>query len=120
MLDSGGTQLYLSTGQVEGEVVVTFRDTGSGIDTAHLHRIYDPFFTTKNTPKEGQHKGTGLGLAVSYGIEQEHAGRIQLESTVGEGTTFRLFFPALPAAGDSPAKAETTQSPAAEARTVNA
>lgn len=105
MLESGGTDLYLSTSEAEGEVTVTVRDTGSGIDAAHLHRIYDPFFTTKNTPKEGQHKGTGLGLAVSYGIVQEHAGRIQVESEVGQGTTFRLIFPALPAeegtAGDT-------------------
>ncbi len=117
MLESGGTELYLSTGQTEGEIIITFRDTGSGIDTAHLHRIYDPFFTTKNTPKEGQHKGTGLGLAVSYGIVQEHSGRIQLESAVGEGTTFRLLFPALPATDDVHVQA---QGAAIEARTVNA
>ncbi len=98
MLESGGTELFLCTSEADNEVTVTVRDTGSGIDAAHLHRIYDPFFTTKNTPKDGQHKGTGLGLAVSYGIVQEHGGRIQVESQVGQGTTFRLIFPALQAA----------------------
>ena len=95
MLESGGTHLWIATG-VEGEdVAVSIRDTGAGIDPANLHRIYDPFFTTKNTPKQGQHKGTGLGLAVSYGIVQEHHGRIHVESKVGEGTLFRLLFPAV-------------------------
>ena len=120
MLESGGSELYLSTQKSDGEVCVTFRDTGSGIDTAHLHRIYDPFFTTKNTPKEGQHKGTGLGLAVSYGIVQEHSGRIQVDSTVGEGTTFRLFFPALPTSGGLHVQPGTVAARAAETRTVHA
>lgn len=95
MLESGGTRLFVQTEVVGQEVVLAIRDTGAGIDPANLHRIYDPFFTTKNTPKEGQHKGTGLGLAVSYGIVQEHHGRIQVESHVGEGTTFRLLFPVM-------------------------
>ena len=73
---------------------VILKDTGSGIEKEHLHRIYDPFFTTKATPQEGQRKGTGLGLAVTYGIMQEHAGKIHVESEVGVGTTFRLEFPA--------------------------
>jgi two-component system NtrC family sensor kinase len=59
-----------------------------------MHRIYDPFFTTKTKPQEGEHKGTGLGLAVSYGIMQEHAGKIHVESEPGVGTTFQLEFPA--------------------------
>ncbi len=74
-------------------VLVTLADSGSGIEQGHLHRIYDPFFTTKSTPAEGQRKGTGLGLAVTYGIIQEHAGKIHVESEVGVGTTFRLEFP---------------------------
>jgi len=70
-------------------------DSGSGIAPEHLKRIYDPFFTTKTMPKPGDRRGTGLGLSVSYGIIQEHAGKIHVESAVGEGTTFHLEFPLL-------------------------
>jgi PAS domain S-box-containing protein len=76
-----------------GRVAVDVSDTGSGIALEHMQRIYDPFFTTKATVIEGQRRGTGLGLAVSYGIIQEHAGKIQVESQVGSGTTFHLEFP---------------------------
>jgi two-component system, NtrC family, sensor kinase len=74
-------------------VSVAVTDTGSGIAPEHIQRIYDPFFTTKNAPKEGQNRGTGLGLSVTYGIIQEHAGQIRVESRPGEGTTFYLDFP---------------------------
>ena len=74
-------------------IAVTVRDSGSGIAQEHIQRIYDPFFTTKNAPREGQNRGTGLGLAVTYGIIQEHAGKIQVESQPGHGTTFHLQFP---------------------------
>jgi two-component system, NtrC family, sensor kinase len=88
---AGGT-LRIAT-QVNGHVAVDVSDTGSGIAVEHMQRIYDPFFTTKSAPAEGQRRGTGLGLAVSYGIIQEHAGKIQVESQVGSGTTFHLEFP---------------------------
>jgi signal transduction histidine kinase len=74
-------------------VTVSIRDTGSGIAPEHVQRIYDPFFTTKTAVKEGQRRGTGLGLAVTYGIMQEHAGKIRVESQPGSGTTFALEFP---------------------------
>ncbi len=109
MLENGGKQLFVSTAQTDDEVTVAVRDTGAGIQPEHLHRIYDPFFTTKNTPKEGQHKGTGLGLAVSYGIVQEHGGRIEVESEIGEGTTFKLIFPAMAALSVAPASTEETR-----------
>lgn len=90
---TAGGALRVST-EVNGRVGVLIADTGSGIAPEHMQRIYDPFFTTKNAVAEGQRRGTGLGLAVTYGIIQEHAGRIHVDSTVGHGTTFRLEFPA--------------------------
>ncbi|HKD91122.1 MAG TPA: ATP-binding protein, partial [Terriglobales bacterium] len=86
------------SGRVSGQpasagVNVAISDTGSGIAPEHLSRIYDPFFTTKIAPREGERRGTGLGLAVTYGIIQEHAGKIWVESETGQGTTFFLEFP---------------------------
>ncbi len=78
-----------------GHVEALVSDSGSGIAPEHLKRIYDPFFTTKTMPKPGARRGTGLGLSVSYGIIQEHAGKIHVESAVGAGTTFHLEFPLL-------------------------
>jgi two-component system, NtrC family, sensor kinase len=88
----GGGTLNVSTSNGEA-ISVRVTDTGSGIAPEHIHRIYDPFFTTKTTPKDGQARGTGLGLAVTYGIIQEHAGKIRVESNPGAGTTFALDFP---------------------------
>jgi two-component system, NtrC family, sensor kinase len=90
-MSQGGT-LQIATGNGMG-VSVSVSDTGSGIAQEHIGRIYDPFFTTKNTVREGQHRGTGLGLSVTYGIIQEHAGKISVESRSGVGTTFHLEFP---------------------------
>ena len=88
----GGGKLRIST--MNGESVsVSVSDTGSGIAPEHIQRIYDPFFTTKTLPREGQARGTGLGLSVTYGIIQEHAGKIRVESHPGAGTTFTLDFP---------------------------
>src|ERR1700678_3232077 len=89
---SGGGTLSISTGNGHN-VEVRVSDTGSGIAQEHIHRIYDPFFTTKNKPKTGHSGGTGLGLSVTYGIIQEHAGKIRVDSTPGHGTTFIMEFP---------------------------
>ncbi len=90
-MPGGGT---LSVATSNGDLVsVRVSDTGSGIAPENVHRIYDPFFTTKHAPKEGQSRGTGLGLSVTYGIIQEHAGKIRVESAPGSGTTFALDFP---------------------------
>jgi signal transduction histidine kinase len=90
-MPSGG-KLRVAT--MNGDAVsVTVSDTGAGIAQEHIQRIYDPFFTTKTAPREGQGKGTGLGLSVTYGIIQEHAGKIRVDSQPGEGTTFYLDFP---------------------------
>jgi two-component system NtrC family sensor kinase len=90
-MPGGGT---LSIATSNGDLVsVRVSDTGSGISPEHVHRIYDPFFTTKTAPREGQSRGTGLGLSVTYGIIQEHAGKIRVETNPGSGTTFALDFP---------------------------
>ncbi|HMF91929.1 MAG TPA: ATP-binding protein, partial [Candidatus Angelobacter sp.] len=89
---AGGGTLRISTVNGSG-VHVSVSDTGGGIAPEHINKIYDPFFTTKTSPREGQSRGTGLGLSVTYGIIQEHAGKITVESHAGRGTTFHLEFP---------------------------
>lgn len=74
-------------------VSASVADTGCGIPRIILPRIFDPFFTTK-----GVGEGTGLGLSVSYGIIQKHNGRIEVDSTVGEGSVFLVKFPLEPPA----------------------
>jgi PAS domain S-box-containing protein len=69
------------------------RDSGPGIDPAIIHRIFDPYFSTKE-----KGKGTGLGLAVVHGIVKNHRGAIQVSSRLGEGATFDVYFPMVPAA----------------------
>ena len=83
-----GGMLEVRTGAHNGSVEIEVCDTGSGIPSEHIHRIFDPFFTTKATGR-----GTGLGLSVSYGIIKEHAGKVDVRSTPGKGTSFRLEFP---------------------------
>jgi signal transduction histidine kinase len=75
-------------GRADGGVELAVRDTGPGIEPDILPRIFEPFFSTK-----GHTLGTGLGLSVSYGIVERHGGRIDVESTVGTGTTFRVQLP---------------------------
>ena len=76
-------------GAVPGDfVAMEVADTGKGIPEEILHRIYEPFFTTK-----GPGKGIGLGLAYAYGIMKQHRGFILCETILGEGTTFRVYFP---------------------------
>ena len=76
-------------------VILEVRDTGTGMDEDTRRRCLEPFFTTK-----GQ-RGTGLGLAMVYGVTERHEGKIEIDSAVGKGTTFRLIFPIqrLPAPG---------------------
>ncbi len=75
-------------------VFIEFTDTGEGIPEENLTRIFEPFFTTKDVGK-----GTGLGLATSYGIVEDHGGKIGVKSKVGHGTTFTIELPAQPEAG---------------------
>jgi signal transduction histidine kinase len=83
-----GGMLEVRTASNNGYVEVEITDTGTGIPRENLIRIFDPFFTTKSSGR-----GTGLGLSVSYGIIKEHAGKIDVRSTPGKGTSFRLEFP---------------------------
>jgi len=83
-----GGMLEVRTAAQNGSVEIEVSDTGTGIPAENLHRIFDPFFTTKATGR-----GTGLGLSVSYGIIKEHAGKVEVRSTPGKGTSFRLEFP---------------------------
>ena len=88
-MPSGG-MLEVKTAAHNGSVEIEIVDTGAGIPREHIHKIFDPFFTTKATGR-----GTGLGLSVSYGIIKEHAGKIDVRSTPGKGTSFHVEFPAV-------------------------
>ncbi len=83
-----GGNLRIETTKNDSTVLVDIRDTGIGISQDNVKKIYDPFFTTKATGR-----GTGLGLSVTYGIVQEHGGRIFVESAPGKGTHFTLKLP---------------------------
>jgi len=84
-----GGRITISTSSSEdGSLTIEVADTGVGIAPENVAKIYDPFYTTK-----GVGRGTGLGLAVSYGIVQEHTGHISVESTPGQGTSFRITSP---------------------------
>jgi signal transduction histidine kinase len=86
---SGGGKLEVRSYGDPAGARVEVSDSGHGIAPEHLHRIYDPFFTTK-----GAKKGTGLGLSVTYGIIQEHGGSIEVSNRRGGGATFRVELPA--------------------------
>jgi two-component system NtrC family sensor kinase len=86
-MEAGGT-LTVHAWSEGGFARIDVADNGQGIAPEHLERIYDPFFTTK-----GARKGTGLGLAVTYGIVREHGGSIEVESRVGAGSRFRVELP---------------------------
>jgi len=84
-MTNGGT-LTLQTGENADAVWVSVTDTGGGIPQEQINRIFEPFYTTKK-------KGSGLGLMIVQRIVRAHAGKIELESYVGHGTTFRIWLP---------------------------
>ncbi len=81
-----GGKLAVNVEQLNNEIYISFKDTGVGIPEKDLPRIFDPFFSTKID-------GTGLGLAVSYGIIEGHGGRIEVTSEVDHGSTFTVILP---------------------------
>jgi two-component system NtrC family sensor kinase len=86
---SGTLTIRTSHDAQRKKVFIEFTDTGEGIPEENLTRIFEPFFTTKDIGK-----GTGLGLATSYGIVEDHGGKISVKSRVGRGTTFTIELPA--------------------------
>jgi PAS domain S-box-containing protein len=108
-LPEHGGWIRVSLAPVGPNVLLSVRDNGCGMDSATLQRIYEPFFTTKDTGK-----GTGLGLAVTHGIVKSHGGVISVESAPGQGTTFEICLPAIDPAAPAavlpkPAPTATTQ-----------
>jgi len=88
-MDGIGTLTMIAKAETaSGFVVVSFSDTGKGIEPEHIEHLYEPFFTTK---PPGQ--GVGLGLAITYGIIEQHGGTIEVRSRLGEGTTFEVRLP---------------------------
>jgi CheY-like chemotaxis protein len=90
-----GGRVSFSTWSGEDTVFISISDTGEGMSEEARKNIFDPFFTTKTAV------GTGLGMSTSYGIVTRHGGKIEVESEVGEGSTFTLQFP-VAAKADSP------------------
>jgi two-component system NtrC family sensor kinase len=84
-----GGELRITSNMIDsGQVAqIRFADTGCGIPSENLDKVFDPFFSTKGA------KGTGLGLAVAYGVIEKHRGKIQMESDVGKGTTCIIDLP---------------------------
>lgn len=99
MPDGGTVLLKLSHDPDQGMVVMTVRDSGSGIPQDKLPRIFDRFYSTKQGPDESGKGGTGLGLSACRNIIEAHQGRIRVESSVGKGTQFTIM---LPVAGTTP------------------
>jgi two-component system NtrC family sensor kinase len=94
MGDSGSLSITARNDGVK--VVVEVSDTGVGIAPENLPKIFEPFYTTKEVGR-----GTGLGLAVCYGILTEHGGTLDVQSTMGTGTTFTITLPAIKQNEDS-------------------
>ncbi|MBZ0270538.1 HAMP domain-containing protein [bacterium] len=91
-MPNGGILILRTLADDSGAVVVEVSDTGTGIESDVVRHVFDPFFTTKEVGK-----GTGLGLSLVYEIVQQHGGRIDLDTEIGRGTTFRISLPGAPA-----------------------
>ncbi|MDP9236321.1 MAG: ATP-binding protein [Chloroflexota bacterium] len=95
--DGGEGTLRIRSSQADGVVRASFQDSGPGMSSETVRRIFDPFFTTKEAGE-----GTGLGLTISYGIVEEHGGRIWAESEPGRGTTFVIELPVVAGVASAP------------------
>jgi nitrogen-specific signal transduction histidine kinase/ferredoxin len=87
-MQAGGRLTLRTSADSDGQLKIEVQDTGHGISKENMHRLFTPFFTTKE-----KGKGAGLGLAVAYGIIQRHKGRIEVQSKEGVGTTFTIYLP---------------------------
>ena len=104
LVELSAAEATLNLNRLAGRFVqLSVADTGAGMDSDTLKRLFEPFFTTKEAGK-----GTGLGLATVHGIAAQHKGWVEVESQVGQGTTFRVF---LPATTHAPAEALPAQPP---------
>lgn len=104
-IEDQGTITLRTSRHGEDKVCIEISDTGKGIAPEHLNRIFEPFFTTKPVGK-----GTGLGLSLAYGIIDKHHGRIEVDSKLGVGTTFRILIPINPEPGEIVANASEASS----------
>ncbi|KPJ60977.1 MAG: histidine kinase, partial [Planctomycetes bacterium DG_23] len=84
----GKGEITLKTAQKSGNVLVLISDTGKGIPTENMDKIFEPFYTTKPAKE-----GTGLGLSIVRGIIENHGGKISVQSQVGKGTIFTVSLP---------------------------
>lgn len=98
-MPAGGELRIRANADRQNEAVVEFSDTGNGIPEGNIRKVFEPFFSTK-----GEGSGTGLGLSISERIVHNHGGRIEVESTPGKGSVFRVLLPRYPAAspGEEP------------------
>jgi signal transduction histidine kinase len=88
MEGKGNLRIKTEADELEQVIRLKFEDTGPGIPEDVAQRIFEPFFTTK-----GRGRGTGLGLAISHGIIQQHYGKIEVDTKIGEGTKFTITLP---------------------------
>jgi two-component system NtrC family sensor kinase len=104
MEDGGVLEIRAFKDQEKREFGFQVQDTGKGIPQEDLSKVFDPFFTTKEAVRSSEpgplayqgiaeQQGSGLGLSISHGIVEQHGGRIEVESELGEGTTFTVYLP---------------------------